>query len=278
MEEEQNLNDFFEEENVEKLKDIELAKNYQRKIKRRFFKALFGFAFIVFLPVLFPHQSDFDVVHNAFLFQVVLVGVFVYTVGVFLLAVFQSPRKDEAGRKSILIHYSIMDFTNFLVGVFAFFTIINTFFFSFTSVALEDSESMVPTIYPGDQLIIRHYDSSYQRHDIVVAKIDTDLYYLKRLIGLPGDTITCENNRFVITPRDGETFVLDEPYLDRYYGTCDGDLLSLTVPDDHYYIIGDNRAQSSDSRNLDVGLIPHHRMHGKVVFRVTPIREFGGVE
>ncbi len=277
-EQESQLNEYFDQENIDLLKGIDEVKRYQTKIKRRFLKALFGLIIIVIIPLLFPHQRDFDVVHNAFLFQFVLFIVFLYSCFAFFLAIIQSQEKNGRPRLSVLWHIGIMDFTNFLIGVFAFFTLINTFLFSFTSVALEDSQSMVPTIYPGDQLIIQHFQSDYQRHDIVVAKIDTELYYLKRLIGLPGETINCENNRFVITDRSGETFILDEPYLDRYLGTCEGELLSLTIPEGYYYIVGDNRAHSSDSRNPAVGLIPIQNMHGRVVFRITPFSDFGRIE
>ncbi len=100
-----------------------------------------------------------------------------------------------------------------------------------------------------------------QRGDIVVLKppIDRDTYYIKRVIGLPGDTIRFEQNQVVITNKEHpEGLVLDESYLKcnqiqdgQKINTCDYTRLpqkEFTVPDGSYFVMGDNRNNSTDAR------------------------------
>ncbi len=92
---------------------------------------------------------------------------------------------------------------------------------------------------------------------------------IKRVIGLPGETITIRDNQVLI---DGE--VIDEPYLAP--GTISEDFGPETIPPDHYFVMGDNRTSSRDSR-FGLGTIERGRIIGKAVARVWPPSHWGGL-
>ncbi len=92
---------------------------------------------------------------------------------------------------------------------------------------------------------------------------------IKRVIGLPGETITIRDNQVLI---DGE--VIDEPYLRP--GTVSEDFGPETVPPDHYFVMGDNRGSSRDSR-FGLGTIERDRIIGKAVAIVWPPARWGGL-
>jgi signal peptidase I len=117
-----------------------------------------------------------------------------------------------------------------------------------------DGTSMATTLHDGDRVFVNKL--SYRLHDphrgdvVVLHEINgtTDRDLIKRVIGLPGETIEMRNCDVTI---DGKH--LDEPYLDPQIvtpGNCGGDLQPTVVPKDHVFVMGDNRAGSLDSRNL----------------------------
>ena len=117
-----------------------------------------------------------------------------------------------------------------------------------------DGTSMSTTLHDGDRVFVNKL--SYRLHDpgrgdvVVLHEIrgTTDRDLIKRVIALPGETIEMRNCEVSI---DGKK--LDEPYLDPQVvtpGNCGGDLAPTVVPDDHVFVMGDNRGGSLDSRNL----------------------------
>lgn len=138
--------------------------------------------------------------------------------------------------------------------------------------------SMEPTFH--DKTVVLVEKISYMLHkperfDIVVAKTTLPLNrfmnksVIKRIVGLPGDHVVV---------LDGSVYVNDElvlePYIKDGYtdGTFDG-----VVPDNHYFIMGDNRLNSNDSRKDAIGYVPFEDIKGKVYFRVFPFPEFGTI-
>jgi signal peptidase I len=130
--------------------------------------------------------------------------------------------------------------------------------------------SMTPGIADGDRIVVDHLSyvlGDVQRGDIVVLEypLDPQYDYIKRVIGLPGDKILI---------RDGEVRVngrhLDEPYVQlQDENRC----LSLTVAPESFFVLGDNRPHSSDSREF--GLVPRANLVGKVDLRVWPLERAG---
>lgn len=138
------------------------------------------------------------------------------------------------------------------------------------------SESMAPTLQPQDRVLVNKlaYDfASPERGDLVVfesvdSKNSDDV--VKRVVGLPGDEISLQNNVLSV---NGEA--LDEPYAakqERLQNSPDS-FDPVTVPRDHVFVLGDNRANSFDSRFF--GPIPQENLLGEVSLRFWPPGQLG---
>ncbi|MBK9165672.1 MAG: signal peptidase I [Acidobacteria bacterium] len=105
--------------------------------------------------------------------------------------------------------------------------------------------SMSPAIEDGDRILFSMYVSEVERGDIIQFRHpkEPQKSYVKRVVGLPQETIEI---------RDGEVFVndvrLDEPYVDSQYNQMKTAVPPRLIPHGHYYVLGDNRDNSSDSR------------------------------
>lgn len=132
--------------------------------------------------------------------------------------------------------------------------------------------SMSPTLVNGN-IVTALRGGSYERGDIV-AFYYNDKILVKRIIGLPGEVIDIDEDGSVSV--DGEP--LDEPYLDeKALGECDIEL-PYQVPEGRYFVMGDNRSVSSDSRSSQVGCVAEEQVIGKLIFRLLPLDGFGTVE
>ena len=129
------------------------------------------------------------------------------------------------------------------------------------------SGSMEDTIHEGDRLIglrVAYLFSSPQRGDIVIFKYpdDESKKFIKRVIGLPGDTVSFT---------DGDVYVngekLDEPYLKEQHITFSPNETSYTVPNGCYFMLGDNRGNSKDSRYWAEPFVQKNKILAKALFR-----------
>lgn len=129
--------------------------------------------------------------------------------------------------------------------------------------------SMSPTLSDG-QIVISVKTTNLRQGDLVSFYYGNKLL-IKRCIAGPGDWVDIdgEGNIYV----NGE--LLDEPYLtEKAFGECDIEL-PCQIPEERYFLVGDNRASSIDSRNTKVGFVSDEQIVGKIVFRVWPISDFG---
>ena len=131
--------------------------------------------------------------------------------------------------------------------------------------------SMVPTLSDG-QIVVSVKTTDFRPGDIAAFYHGNKLL-IKRYIAGPSDWVNIDN--------DGNVFIngveLDEPYLtEKAFGETNINL-PYQVPDKRYFLMGDNRDVSIDSRNTAVGCVAADQIVGKVVFRVWPLREFGPV-
>lgn len=148
--------------------------------------------------------------------------------------------------------------------------------------------SMEPNFYHGDLLFINKLSTSVgspEKGDIVICKLDEDSGYeniIKRVIGLPGDEIEIVEND---DDEDEDVYdlyvngeLIEEPFLGEPMMT-DGDIdYPFEVPENSYFVMGDNRNESLDSRRESVGAIPKEDLVGKVVLRLYPFSEFGLID
>lgn len=137
--------------------------------------------------------------------------------------------------------------------------------------------SMYPTLADGDHLIVdklTYQFSNPERYDIVVFpfRYQEDTYYIKRVIGLPGETVQIIGGRIYINGQ-----VLEETFGSELIEK--GGLASepITLGEEEYFVLGDNRNNSSDSREPSVGNIDKNSIIGKARLRVWPLSGFGPV-
>ena len=130
-----------------------------------------------------------------------------------------------------------------------------------------DGDSMKNTLKNGDILLLYKL-SSINRFDIIVLDEEKDNEkIIKRIIGLPGDTVAIKKGKIYINDK-----VIDDEYA--YGETSDYD--KVTLGDDEYFILGDNRLISKDSRYF--GPIKEKEIKGKIVFRLFPFTKIGMVQ
>ena len=134
-----------------------------------------------------------------------------------------------------------------------------------------NGDSMHPTLKNGEILVLSKLDTNYKRNDVIVAKaLNTKI--IKRVIGVPGDNVEYKSCKLYINGEEVKDFVeecITEDFtLEDLYGY-------VTIPEDYYFVMGDNRKASTDSRDYRVGLIKKDKILGKAVFRLTPFKRFG---
>lgn len=138
-----------------------------------------------------------------------------------------------------------------------------------------DGASMHPTFENLDYLIvdeILYAFRSPERGDVVVFRYPTNpsIFYIKRVIGLPGETVSIERGVVTITTVDGTDMTLAEPYAINEDATYTD---KVTLNPDEYFVMGDNRPNSSDSRVW--GPLPRRDIIGRVDLRLLPVGEAG---
>ena len=132
--------------------------------------------------------------------------------------------------------------------------------------------SMTPTLVNGD-LVAAVRNGTYQRGDIIAFYYNNKIL-VKRVIGMPGEWVDMDESGNVAI--DGEP--LEEPYLtEKALGECDIEL-PYQVPEGRYFVMGDHRSVSSDSRSSQVGCVSEEQIVGKLLFRLWPLDEIGPIE
>ncbi len=135
--------------------------------------------------------------------------------------------------------------------------------------------SMVPTFENRQYLIVDEISYRFndpKRGDVIVFKYpkDTSLYFIKRIIGLPGETVHIEGSTITIKNKENpEGFVLDETYVKNK----SENKIDITLAPDEYYVMGDNRSASSDSRVW--GTLPRKLIVGRAYVRLFPFSAIG---
>ena len=137
-----------------------------------------------------------------------------------------------------------------------------------------EGTSMLPRLEDRDRLFINkfvYHISSIERGDVVVFHYprDPEKSYIKRVIALPGDRLRIDHGRVFVNGKP-----LREPYVPAEYRD-NRSLAEMTIPADSYFVMGDHRSISSDSR--DFGPVDRSLIYGKAVFVYWPARDVGVV-
>ena len=132
--------------------------------------------------------------------------------------------------------------------------------------------SMEPTLN-DEEIVVLVKTSKLKRGQLCCFSYQNKLL-IKRIIGVPGDTITINQEGYVYV--NGQ--LIDEPYvLERSLGECDI-TFPFQVTENHYFILGDHRSTSIDSRSSVVGLVSSEQVVGRIFFRIWPFDAIGGIE
>lgn len=158
-------------------------------------------------------------------------------------------------------------------------------FVLFTPIVV-DGESMMPTLESGERMIVNKLNykvGDIQRFDIVVFHAPEKKDYIKRVIGVPGDTLEYKNDQLYINDKKvNETYLQDykNQIVDGGTLTEDFSLLDYTgkkiIPKGYYFVMGDNRRNSKDSRHI--GLVSEEKIVGKASVVFWPIENFGTID
>lgn len=129
--------------------------------------------------------------------------------------------------------------------------------------------SMTPTLQDGE-IIFTVKSSDFELGDIIAFYYNNKIL-VKRVICGPGDWINIDENGMVYV----NEIQLEEPYLtEKALGDCNIEL-PFQVPDGRYFVMGDHRSTSMDSRNTSVGCVSQEQIVGKIVFRIWPLDRMG---
>lgn len=132
--------------------------------------------------------------------------------------------------------------------------------------------SMTPTLVNGN-IVAALRDGEYQRGDVIAFYYNNKIL-VKRVIGLPGEWVNIDENGTVSI--NGEP--LEEPYLEeKSLGETDIEL-PYQVPEGRYFVMGDHRSVSSDSRTSQLGCVSEEQIIGKLFFRLWPPGQIGTIE
>jgi len=161
----------------------------------------------------------------------------------------------------------------FLLAILLFFVMRNFVFRTATVTGI----SMTPTIGHGDMLIINRLTYQFgtpAAGDIVAFPYqgNPSEIYIKRVIGVPGDIIDLRGSEFFVNDQ-----LLNDPFSHESVLAMGDVIFPITVEEGRFFVLGDNRNRSRDSRFSSVGTVPQRDIMGRAVLRIWPIGEFGWV-
>jgi len=174
--------------------------------------------------------------------------------------------------KTTTIH-ELWEYVKMIIFVVAFVLILNNFIIINAKIP---SESMENTIMKGDQLFgnrLAYKFSDPERYDIIIFKFpdDESQLFIKRIIGLPGETVKIVDGKVYINDRE---IPLDDSFLPEPMVT-DSTVKEYTVPEGCYFVLGDNRNYSKDSRYWKNTFVSKDKILGKAALRYYPLTKIG---
>lgn len=185
--------------------------------------------------------------------------------------------EKKNGTVSTVISYLIVIVMTILIGI------------TFVKTTIVRQTSMLPTLQDGNYLLLSkqaYVFNEFKHEDIVVfdsgeradttgslLNFDNKKYYIKRIIGLPGDEITIKNKKVYRNGKEiDQSYTLDK--ATETNGNGQVEVNKLKIPKGKLFVLGDNRYNSADSRSTDVGLVSMDKVYGKAVLRIFPFKYF----
>lgn len=185
--------------------------------------------------------------------------------------------EKKNGTVSTVVSYLIVIVMTILTGI------------TFVKTTIVRQTSMLPTLQDGNYLLLSkqaYVFNEFKHEDIVVfdsgemadttgslLNFDNKKYYIKRIIGLPGDEITIKNKKVYRNGKEiDQSYTLDK--ATETNGNGQVEVNKLKIPKGKLFVLGDNRYNSADSRSTDVGLVSMDKVYGKAVLRIFPFKYF----
>lgn len=185
----------------------------------------------------------------------------------------KSRKQQEEEQKNLTLGQEILQMSIYLLIVLCLTFLLIHYVGQRTRV---QGDSMRPTLHDGDNLIVDKLSYRFrdpQRFDIIVFPYEhkKKTYYIKRIIGMPGERVRIDQDGIIYI--NGE--VLEEDYGAEVMMNPGRAGTEITLGPDEYFVLGDNRNNSSDSRDPSVGNIHRDRIIGKAWIRIWPFSDIG---
>ena len=260
------------EEIIEEINYAISTNKYRKKLIRKISIVLFC-ALIIFISRLFDKYAAFDVIMSSMLFQMFIYSIVILAIG--MMIYIQSSKDTIAEETTNKTHKKLVNTFDLISVVPIFMAIISILNAFFISPATVIGQSMEPAFYEGQDILMWHLTDDYERFDVIVLETENSDYYLKRIIGLPGDNIIIDHNVITI---NGE--IIDQEFLENEDGSIDVytycnssqlEVCEFNVPTNSYFVLGDNREHSLDSRSDELGYIVKEQIYGTVTFKFDNI-------
>ena len=180
-----------------------------------------------------------------------------------------NPSRESGGLST-----AYLEWVEAMIGALVVVVLIFTFFLHTNTVM---GRSMLPTLEEHDQLLVSRLFYKPEQGDVVIISKSSfrDYPIVKRIIAVEGQVLDIDSQTGTVTV-DGK--VLEEPYLNPGITQAVNMEFPVTIPDGCVFVMGDNRMESDDSRNTQLGFVEEGYIQGKVLFRYRPLSRFGRVE
>lgn len=245
---------------------------YRRKLIIKL-SIIFASLIIIFISRIFDKYLPFDIIAGSVVFLILLSIVVLVTIGSTIFVILSEYTKET--QSTYKLHKRLLGLFDLLSVIPIFIAIVSFSNAFLISPATVIGESMEPTYYEGQDIMMWHLNNKYERFDVIVLETLGNDFYIKRIIGLPGETVLIDNNKLYI---NGD--LIEQKFLENDDGSITVNTLCpnvpvttciFSVPDGSYFVMGDNREHSLDSRSNILSNITEEQIYGKVVIKFNNI-------
>ncbi|MDO4621513.1 MAG: signal peptidase I [Eubacteriales bacterium] len=187
-------------------------------------------------------------------------------------------KANNTNKEDTTLMKEILEYVKLIGGVLIVMVLLQTFIVVNARIP---SASMEPTIMTGDRVFgnrLAYIKNDPERYDIIIFRYpdDESRLFIKRIIGLPGDTVDIHDGNVYI---NGSEVPLEDSFCPIPSSTDGGSLTyPFTVPEDSYFVLGDNRLNSRDAREWVNTFVRRDKILGKAVFRYWPVTKMSVIK